>query len=238
MKKGRAKFGVIVPSCNTMLEPELYQMVHGHNISFHTTRIKMTEDAKEQIERLIRDVPKAAALLKDADVDVIAFGCTAGSFIKGPNYDKKIITLIEENAQVPATTASFSVVNALKELKLSKISVVTPYEPWLNEKLTSYLGSHGIEVVAIRGLGITKNVSAIASEEILKLVEKVNALDSHGFFISCTDLRSVEMIDIIERKFGKPVVTSNQALLWHMLKTLNLNVNITGYGKLLKSASH
>lgn len=234
MGKYNAKLGIIVPSCNTVLEPEFYQMICGQDISVHTTRIKMTEDTKEQIESLIKDVPKAAALLKDADVDIIALGCTAGSFIKGVDYDKKIISLIEKKTQVPATTASTSVVKALKELSLSKISVATPYEHWLNEKLIGFLRGHEVKVVAIKGLGIRKDVSKISPNKILNLINEVDAPESQGFFISCTDLKSAGLINIIEQKFEKPVVTSNQALLWYMLKTLNLKITINGYGKLLQ----
>lgn len=234
MRKHKAKLGVIIPSCNTVLEPEFYQMIHGHDLSVHITRIKMTEDTKEQIENLIKEVPKAASLLKDADVDIIAFGCTAGSFIKGISYDKEITSLIEKETCIPATTASTSVVKALKELSLSKISIVTPYEPWLNERLVNFLADNGVEVVAIKGLGIRKDISKIPSNRILNLIKEVDTQESCGFFISCTDLRSAELIDVIEQKFKKTVVTSNQALLWNMLHTLDLKAKINGYGKLLQ----
>lgn len=234
MRKYKAKLGIIVPSCNTVLETEFCQMIRDQDLSFHVTRIKMTEDTKEQIENLIKDAPKAAALLKDACVDIIALGCTAGSFIKGVDYDKKIISLIEKKTQVPATTASTSVVKALKELGLSKISVATPYEPWVNEKLADFLKGHKVEVVTIKGLGIIKDISGVSPNKILNLIKEVDSPESQGFFISCTDLKSAGLISIIEQKFGKPVVTSNQALLWCMLKTLNLEITINGYGKLLQ----
>jgi len=234
VRKYKAKLGIIVPSCNTVLEHDFHKMIYGQDISFHATRIKMTEDTKEQIENLIKDVPNAAALLKDAGVDIIALGCTAGSFIKGVDYDKKIIGLIEKKTQLPATTASTSVIKALKELGLSKISVATPYEPWVNEKLAGFLRGHGVEVVAIKGLGIRKDISGIPPNKILNLIKEVDVPESLGFFISCTDLRSAEVINVIEQKFGKPVVTSNQALLWCMLKTLDVKITINGYGRLLQ----
>jgi maleate isomerase len=234
MKGWRAKLGILVPSSNTTMEPELCDLLpRGCGISIHSSRIKITEDTEEQIKNLINYVKDAADLLKDADVDIIAFGCTGGSFIGGLGYDERIIKLINDTAKVPATTTSTSVIKALKELGISTISVVSPYESWLNEKLKWFLEAHGFNVLKIRGLGIRKDIAHVHPELVYRFAKKSFDPCSDGLFISCTDFRTIEILDLLEHDLGKPVISSNQATLWDMLKTLGIKINIQGYGKLL-----
>ena len=233
MKGWRAKFGIIVPSSNTTIEPELHEMIpKGSGISIHSSRIKIIEDTEDQIKSLINYVENATSLLKDANVDIVAFGCTAGSFIGGPSYDEKIIKLIEDVAKVPATTTSTSVVKALKELEISKISVVSPYEDWLNEKLKAFFEAHGFTVLKIKGLGIVKDIAHVHPELVYRFARKVYDPCSDGLFISCTDFRTIEILDLLEHDLGKPVVSSNQTTLWNMLKMQGIKIIIQGYGKL------
>jgi maleate isomerase len=234
MRGYRAKLGILVPSSNTTMEPELHDMIpKGYGISIHSSRIKITEDSEEQIANMVNYVESAADLLKDANVDIIAFGCTSGSFIKGVNYDKTIIKLIEDVAKVPATTTSTSVIKALKELKLSRISVASPYESWLNQKLKEFLEAQGFTVLKIKGLGVVRDIGHVPPERVYRLAKEVNDPGSNGLFISCTDFRTIEVLNSLEHDLRKPVISSNQATLWDMLKMLDIKIDIQGYGKLL-----
>jgi maleate cis-trans isomerase len=224
----------MVPSANATMEPELYKLIpKGQGISIHFSRVKITEDTEEQIANMITYVKSAADLLKDAKVDIIAFGCTAGSFIKGTDYDREIIDLIEDTAKIAATTTSTSVIKALRELKLSKVSVASPYESLINERLKNFLQASGFEVPRVKGLGVTKDISHIPLERVYRLAREANDPNSGGLFISCTDLQTVDMLDTLEQDLRKTVISSNQATLWDMLRMLDIKVDIQGYGKLL-----
>lgn len=227
----RAKIGVIVPSCNTVMETELFQMV-PEGVSVHFARARSVRDTPEELQRLVDEVPHAAQELADAKVDIIAFGCTGGSFFGGPGYDQKVIKAIGDSAGIRGTTTSTAVVAALKTLRLSRISVATPYEDWLNEAEVKFLRSHGIEVERIKGLGIPdpQMLERQVPQVAYGLAREVNAEKAQGLFISCTDFRNIEIIDVLEHDTGKPVVTSNQATLWMCLLLLGIKPEIKGYG--------
>mgnify|MGYP000044055376 CR=1 FL=1 len=229
----KAKLGVIVPSANTAMEYELYRMAPP-NISIHFARMKLTEDTPEQIAGCSRYVPKAVDELADAKVDVIAFGCTGGSFIKGVGYDKEIISIIQKQVKIPATTTSTAVIRALEVLKAKKVVVGSPYEDWLNEKLKIFLEGHGFDVIKIKGLGVIKDIAEIPDNVKYKLAKEIYSPEADVMFFSCTDFMVAHLISPFEEDFGIPVITSNQATLWDMLRIIGLKTRVKGYGILLE----
>lgn len=228
----RAKLGIIVPSANTTIEPELSKMA-PQGVSTHSSRVKITEDTEEEILAMINDVPRAAEELKHAEVNVIAFGCTAGSFIKGLGYDREIIGLIERSAKIPATTTSTAVIEAFKEMGIEKLSVATPYEDWLNQKLIKFIEVSGLKVLKMKGLGITRDIAHVHPERVYRLAKEVHALESDGVFISCTDFRTIDILNVLEQDLKKPVISSNQATMWMMLKLAGVKTSIKGFGALM-----
>ncbi|MCS7129262.1 MAG: aspartate/glutamate racemase family protein [Candidatus Caldarchaeum sp.] len=233
MKRLR-KLGVIIPSANSAVEFEFPQVV-PNVYSLHFARIRLTADTRKQILGLAEHVPDATQLLVDAGVDVVAFACTSGSFMKGADYDKKIIKLIKRRGRrLKATTTSTAVLKALKKLNIKKLSVATPYPDWINRRLQTFVESHGVKVISIRGIGVTRDVAAVPDTKIHQLVEKTYSPEADGIFISCTDLITLHMINRLEREFRVPVVTSNQATLWDMLNLAGFRGRIKGYGVLLE----
>lgn len=228
----RAKLGIIVPSANTTIEPELSKMA-PQGVSTHSSRVKITEDTEEEILAMINDVPRAAEELKHAEVNVIAFGCTAGSFIKGLGYDREIIGLIERSAKIPATTTSTAVIEAFKEMGIEKLSVATPYEDWLNQKLIKFIEVSGLKVLKMKGLGITRDIAHVHPERVYRLAKEVHTLESDGVFISCTDFRTIDILNVLEQDLKKPVISSNQATMWMMLKLTGVKTSIKGFGALM-----
>lgn len=233
----RAKLGVIIPSCNKVLEPEFYRIVPS-GISVHFSRVKFPDEAAGNIkwvEEAEQDIPRASKELADAGVDVIAYGCTGGSFYKGTKHDKKIVAIIEKTSNVRATTTSTAVLEALKEVGVKKLSILAPYKEWLVERLRTFFESNGFTVVALNGLGeaSAEAIANIPPEKTYRLVREVNTSDSDAVFISCTDYRTIEILDILENDLEKPVMSSNQATLWLMLKMAGIKQPIKGFGTLL-----
>jgi len=229
----RARLGIMVPSVNKTMEPELYRLT-PEGVSLHFSRIRQVEDTLEQLGRMIEDVPRAAIELADAGVDVIAFGCTTGSLVKGHGYDREIIEKIEGNVHIKATTTATAVVEALKELGIVRLSVATPYKEWLNEKEKEFLEAHGFEVISIKGLGcLGPETADVPSERVYRLAKDVYRPRADGVFISCTDLQSIDILEYLEHDIKKPVISSNQATMWIMLRMAEVRDKIVGYGRLL-----
>jgi maleate isomerase len=122
----RAKLGILVPSVNTVMEPELNRLAPD-GVSIHAARLKLIgEFTPENLIQMTKETKHAAKELKGV-VDIIAYGCTSGSFVKGVNWDTEIIAQITKAANIPATTTSTAVVKALKKMNLKRIAMATPY---------------------------------------------------------------------------------------------------------------
>jgi maleate isomerase len=228
------RLGVIVPSANVIMEPDMYRMAPD-GVTVHFSRAVITEDSAEQLARLADDVPRCCTELSHGKMDVYAFGCTSGSLYGGAGYDREIIQTMVRLTGKPATTTSTAVLEAFEHLAVKRISVVTPYEDWLNDRVSTYFEDNGIEVVSMIGLGIP-DPEGIASQEpdtIFGLVQQADRPQAEAVFISCTDFRGAQVLERIEAELGKPALSSNQATMWKMLDLCDRSESVPGYGRLL-----
>lgn len=229
----RRKLGILVPSSNITIEYEM-PMMAPQGVSFHFSRIPQTEDTEEQLEAMIDYVPEKSNLLAHARVDAIAFGCTSGSFVKGMGYDKKVIETIKNSTGIVATTTSTSVIEALKITGIKRLSVGAPYTDSIMEKLKNFLEKNGFKVVKIKGLNMVHGEGDLSLDVTYNLIREIDVPQADGIFISCTDFKTVELLEILESDFGKKVISSNQATMWKLLKLAGMKTSICGYGSLLR----
>jgi maleate cis-trans isomerase len=228
------KLGLIVPSWNTVMEGEIQRMA-GPAMSVHSMRIAHTADTEENLLRLAIEAPAAAKLLAHAKLNVILYGCTASGFLKGPEGDRRVRAEIEAAAGIPVANASLSIVEALRALGATRVSLASPYAAWLNERLRAYLEADGFKVLAMQGLG-TEAHSTISSERIKALVAEVDRPESQAIFISCSNFPTLDILEPLEAKHGKPIVTSNASGMWKMLRLLDDHRAIPGAGRLFRDA--
>jgi len=183
------------------------------------------------------------------EVNSIAFGCTSGTFSRGVKFDMEIIQKIEEiSGGIPATTASSAVADALDTLGLRKIAVGTPYSKNLNVKLRKFLEDMGFDVVNMKSIQLLSplardnpsgplaagwNISRQSQEAVYQLAMDVDKSEADGVFLSCTSLRTAEILKELEEDLGKPVISSNQALMWKLRKLSGIRTPVEDYGKLL-----
>ena len=113
------------------------------------------------------------------------------------------------------------------------MAVASPYEPWLNDHLKRYLDHEGFEVTGIAGFG-TQEHARCSPEETIGLARQVVTPAAEAVLISCTNFRTLEIIDRLERDTGLPVVTSTQASVWRLLELAGVGDPIFGAGRLLE----
>ena len=235
------KIGVIVPSWNTVMEYETQRLAAmrdagnsgGTGASVHAMRIAHTADSEENLIGLSTQAPDAARLLAHAKMNVIGYGYTASGFLHTPAEDQALATRISAETGIPCATSSRAIVNGLRALGTKKLSLASPYAPWLNERLKQYLTADGFEVLAMQGLS-TEAHSTITRERILALVDEVVRPDTQAIFISCSNFRTLDIIASVEQQYGLPVVTSNAAMMWAMLRLMNDKRDVPGAGRLFK----
>ncbi len=229
----RGRIGLITPAPGSATEAE-FNRYRPMGVAVLTTRIPLKGISIEALTKMNSYVEEAASLLAGAEVDVIVFACTAGSLLKGHGYDKEIIEKLELRTGIKVTTTSTGVLEALTALNVKKVAVATPYAEEVNRAEKVFLESAGFQVVSIIGplLSDPRLVPQIPSSEMYKLARKANTDDAEVMFISCTGLHVLDIIEILEKDLGKPVITSNQVTLLSALKKLNINEKIGGLGKL------
>ncbi len=228
------RLGFLVPSANSVVERDT-RIALPAGTSAHFARMKLTRDTPEGISGLVNHVPQAAGELADAAVDVVGFACTTGSLDGGLGYDRKIIDTIERETGIRATTTSTSVVHGLRELRIQRPVIISPYEEWLNAKVVTFLEGSGFQVAAVMGFGLPapRDVAGVTPAQILDAARREDRADADGVFISCTDFRGLEAAEMVEQALGKPVVTSNQATIWEMLSIVGIGDPVVGFGQLL-----
>lgn len=207
-----------------------------------STRIPF-EPTLDGLKRMIDDVDSAAALLSSESIsDLIVFCCTGGSLVGGVGYDEQIVKLIRDRAGVPAITITTAVIEALRRLGVERVAVATPYTADINEMERKVLNQYGFTITNMRGLhehvapGDFRNsmIGRRTPYEAYQIARSVDTPDAQAIFLSCTNFRTVEVIETLELDLGKPVISSNQAGMWLALRRLGVRESIKGYGKLLE----
>ncbi|ASJ12872.1 maleate cis-trans isomerase family protein [Thermococcus thioreducens] len=229
----RGRLGLIVPSSNTTMEIELH-LALPEGVSLHTARVPLRNVTEEELVKMNTLSVEAARLLRDAGVEMILYGCTSGSFIGGKDYEKELESRIEEEVNVPVVSTSTAVVEALKMLDARDILVITPYTDEINEREKEFLEANEFNVLDIRGLGIEDNtqIGKLEPYEAYRLAKASFMDEADAVFISCTNLRTFEIIEPLEEDLGIPVVTSNQASLWLALREMDIMERIPWLGRL------
>ena len=234
----RAKIGLLVMFDDPITEPnidDIFGRIDG--ISSYAARLNypIDECTVEGLARLYDDVDKATKQLASLKPNVICFCCTSGSVVIG---EQKLLETIKENApQSSPTTTITAVKNALEELGLTKIAMGTPYIDEINVIEQRHLEDSGFSVVNVEGLQIRSSsaICALPPEPLYELGKSVDRPEADCVFISCGGLNMLPVIEQLERDIGKPVITSNTAIAWDVLRKANVRESIDDCGILLRS---
>lgn len=232
----RGKIGVLVPSHNTTIEMDFFRMA-PEGVSIHASRIFWGENPVSNAHSLnesTKNIERAVKEITPAEVDVIAYGCTSGSFFKGVGWDQEIINKIKNYTDIPVVTASTAMIEALRVLNVKKVCVGTPYPDEINKLLVEFLEKNEFSVVKILGLGQrdVRDHAKVPLHDIYQLGQRCFNPEAQGLFFSCTQLRSIDVIELLEADLNVPVVTANQALFWQSLKLLKIRPKKISFGSL------
>ncbi len=234
---GEIRLGMIVPSVNIVVEAWYPQIVPA-GVSVHFARMLMP--AGTSPERIIEmdrtDGKHAIDQLASCCPHAIAYGCTASSIVQGHAFDAHLREEITQIAGVPATSATNSIFAACAALGLKRVTAVSPYSAEVDAAEHRFFAEGGVETIAGAHLGISDGfrLAEPAPEAILDLALGAWDPESDGLIIACLNFRSHPIIDALEARIGKPVVTSTQATFWHALRLAGVTTPIPGYGRLLR----
>lgn len=235
------KVGVLVPYTNTNLEKDLFSLTLP-NVSFHFTRIggydlEEIPDHDQMKKMGDSDLNESLNLISAIKPDIILYGCTSATLTRGLKYNYYLENLISTKTNSKVVTASSALINAINDLKIKKIGFASPYEKKINDNAISFFSDAGIKTISCSNISSkikSLEQGLLKSSEIIELVLQANSNNADAIILSCTDLKTLEIIEQLEKKLNKPVISSNQAMIYSLIKILNIRPHNNFPGKLFK----
>lgn len=235
----RGRIGLLVPSINTTMETEFWRIA-PQGVSVHSARISGGRHGTPEELRSMESAAKVAARdVGMVEPDVVVYGCTSGSFFEGPEWNKKICAQLTEITGAPTVTTAGAMAACLLAGGHNSVAVVTPYVELTNERLKDFLRAHDIKVTHLGAFDMLDmfDHAKIQPEEIYRKVREADSDDAQALFVACTQLRAMEVLDMLERDLGKPVYSAVQASAWAAYSAMGVDPRIADCGSLLRKLS-
>ena len=236
----RKRIGVLTPSSNTALEPLTSAMVaSAPGVSAHFARFTVTEISLEEAALRQFDDSKileAARLLADAHVDVIGWSGTSSSWL-GFERDRQLCARITEATGIPATTSVMALNELLSAAGVRTLGLVTPYVPDVQQRIIANYRSIGVDCTAERHLDISVNFdfAGVEPDRLAGLAREVAAAHPDAITMLCTNLRSAQLVDVLERELGIPIFDSTATVVWKALKLIGADTReVQGWGRMFR----
>ena len=217
----QAAIGLIVLATDETMEPEIASVMPGNGVALYHARIPSAPTVTaETLARMKADLPGAAGLLPDRDYQAIGYGCTSGATVIGPEVVAGLVRGRRNAAHVadPMT----AVIAACRHLGVRSLGFLTPYIAEVSAAMRARLEAEGFRIAAFASFEEAEEqvVARISERSTLAAVLELGALDEvDAVFASCTNLRTFGVIAEAERRLGKPVISSNLALAWALLRS-------------------
>ncbi len=238
--RGRARIGLLVPFTNSNVEPDI-TLMRPEGLSIHVARMGGYDedeipDAQQMRGLGSSDLDEPIRLLSGVRPDVMIYGCTSATLTHGPAFDRDLAKKISQASGAKTVTAAGALVFALRQLDVMRIGFASPYVAAINDLAVGFLSDMGFKTVArseVDGALGNHEQGALDPEAVFQLGLAANHPDAEALVLSCTDMRSVEVLDRLEQATGKPVISSNQAIMFETLHVLGITDPVPGFGTLL-----
>ena len=228
------RIGLIALASDFTIEKDFINVIQDKDIDFFVNRIEcynpLTSENLIKMSQKVTEVTKD--ILPDEKIDCVVYGCTSGTIAAGYSAIEQKIKLAKPETKV--TTPSTAAIKALKKLNIKKLSIFTPYSKKLNDEVVDYFKQESLEVISNSYFDIESDIDIgkVDQNYLYEVLAKIDLKYADALFVSCTALPVLSIIDKLEKKLNKPVLSSNQALIWDTLENIGKNNSIQGFGKL------
>ncbi|WP_050928449.1 aspartate/glutamate racemase family protein [Aestuariivita boseongensis] len=228
--------GMIVPPADGAVPPE--PPVLYPDLRFIARGLALPELTPEGYDSVIDHVADLARQLKDEGADAVSLMGTSLSFYRGPEGNAQVLAAMREATALPVTTMTDSVLEALAAFGAKRIAVATAYTDVVNDRLRSYLGAEGLEILSLEALSLTdvKTIQSVGDADLITLGKRAAkaAPEAEALFISCGGLRTLPVITPLEDALGVPVISSATAGAWGAVRLSGHPGRARGYGRLFE----
>jgi len=231
------RVGLIALATDFRIEKDFMSIIKNQSIDFFVNRIHcyfpLTNENLKKMSNSITEI--SDDILPNEKLDCVVYGCTSGTIASGYSSIKKKINLAKPEAKV--TTPSTAAINALKKLGLKKISIFTPYSKALNDEVVDYFKKENFEITTNSYFDISNDldIGKVDENYLYETLCEMDLGEAEALFISCTALPALSIIDKLEKKLNKIVLSSNQVLIWDTLQSIGKRDRIEGFGRLFKN---
>lgn len=223
------KIGVLVPFTNTNLEPDMTLMCPP-DATMHFARMGGYDvdeiPGSEQMAGLgASDISDPIALLSGVRPAAVLYGCTSATLTHGAAFDADLAARITAASGAVSLTAAGSLAAAIAAIGAARVGFASPYLGEINDQAMAFLASRGIQTVTCADIGRplgNYGQGELTPREVLALARRANTPEAEAIVLSCTDMRAVEIVTQLEAETGKPVITSNQAMVFGLVQALGL----------------
>ena len=228
-----ARIGLIIPSADQLTETQFHRYCPD-GVTIHVTRLRLPERRHLTMSEIDDAIAEAATVLADAGPGVIVFHYPVSTLGDAAERESRYLDVIEEATDLPVVSTGRAVIEVLNSLGVGKLVLITPYDEATGQTETRYLEDAGFEVIHELGLGLTSvdEYIMVPAQRWQQIAISNARDDADGYLLSCTNTNMIAVIEACEKHLGKPVVTSNQAVLWACLKRLRSPHVIVGLGRL------
>ena len=231
------RIGLIALGSDFRIEKDFNNLIYGRDIDLYVNRIHCYNPLTiKTLAKMADDITEVTKdILPDQKLDCVAYGCTSGTVAAGYDLIKEKVNLAKPEAKV--TTPITSAVKALNMFGINKISIFTPYTKMINESVVNYFKKENIIINSLSYFDIDSDldIGKVDENYLFNVLSKVDLEGSDALFVSCTALPVLSLIDKLEKKLNKIVLSSNQTLIWDSLNAINYKEKIDGFGKLFNS---
>jgi maleate isomerase len=216
-----ARAGCIIPSSNRMVEQEMLAAFPA-GVRPHVTRLRMTGPNRGPLATVLPGIEEATRALTDARCEVVAFHCTANSMQEGRSGEAQILAAMTRAGAPHATTTATAIRRAFDALGARRVVLITPYDQATTDHEAEFLHECGYQVLHAVGFALAGSDAYCATPPAFWRDRTLAAArpDADVYFVSCANISVLGVIEELERHLGRPVVTSNQAVVWDCVRQL------------------
>lgn len=227
-------FGVLIPSTNTTVEIE-YTRLLPPSLQAHYARLGKAGGTPFSPSQ-DTDLAYQSKMLGNAKVEAIALTQTSASLF-GDGYDAAAKLHMSEGANAPAFTSAEAIGKAVQALGAKRIALVSPYsEEVIGRAKRYYESQYGLEVIATEAFGATDSyaIGGLSAENATDAFARIDRPEIEVLVVPGGNFPTMKFVAGWEQQFGKPVITTNQAVIWAVLGAMDVRDPLVGLGRLLE----
>ena len=236
-KKTNPKVGLLALSTDLTIEKDFQAICHKLPFDLFVNRIHNENPlTKENLLKMYNQLDSVTErILPGQKINTVAYACTSGTIAIGEDKVKEKVQLAKPNCYV--TDPITSAIKAFKEMNVKKIALFTPYPETVNKTILEYFDRKKINIISFStfNIDLDEDIASVDPKHLSETLIKLDMDNSDALFVSCTALPVLEILEEVEKKIGKIVLSSNQTLIWDTLRSIGYKSSVQGYGKLLRN---